>query len=149
MSLITEEIAGVDDIHGLVSRLSKQDRDDINEMVSVIMREKDGDQEEYNAAIEAVIEIVTGPKPKLVYSPFVSSSNDALDRWKDFISQRIKAERESAGMSQTQLAEASGLKQSHISRLEAGKHSPSHITLNKIAKAIGIPLTNLSPNSPG
>jgi len=48
-------------------------------------------------------------------------------------------------MTQQQLAEKAGLPQSHISRLEAGMHSPSHKTLEKIAAAMEIAMGDLDP----
>ncbi|MDM8008608.1 MAG: helix-turn-helix transcriptional regulator [Phycisphaerae bacterium] len=44
------------------------------------------------------------------------------------------------------LASKSGLPQSHISRLEAGRHSPSHKTLEKLASALAVPVNRLDPS---
>jgi transcriptional regulator with XRE-family HTH domain len=52
-----------------------------------------------------------------------------------------------AGWTQEQLAAESGLPQSHISRLEAGKHSPSRATLEKIAKALGVDVAVFDPSA--
>jgi transcriptional regulator with XRE-family HTH domain len=51
---------------------------------------------------------------------------------------RIKDLRVNAHLTQEELAELSGLPQSHISRLESGKHSPSRITLEKLAQALNV-----------
>jgi DNA-binding XRE family transcriptional regulator len=48
----------------------------------------------------------------------------------------IKA-RNDAGISQQQLAEASGIKQPNISAIEKGTRAPSIETLSKIAKGLG------------
>jgi DNA-binding XRE family transcriptional regulator len=69
-----------------------------------------------------------------------------LREWIDFISGRIRACREEAGFTQTELAEKSGLPQSHISRLEGGKHSPSRHTVEKIAAALGRPVSDFDPS---
>jgi transcriptional regulator with XRE-family HTH domain len=45
-----------------------------------------------------------------------------------------------AQLTQEQLAAKSGLPQSHISRIENAKHSPSLATLQKIAAALGVPV---------
>ncbi|MBI4564588.1 MAG: helix-turn-helix transcriptional regulator [Planctomycetes bacterium] len=56
-------------------------------------------------------------------------------RW---IGRKIRVLREKKGMTQEDLAERAGLTQSHVSRLEDGKHSPSNVTLRKIAKALRV-----------
>jgi transcriptional regulator with XRE-family HTH domain len=50
----------------------------------------------------------------------------------------IKRRREQLKMTQEELADKSGLPQSHISRLEAGKHAPTRQTIERVAKALKI-----------
>ena len=50
-----------------------------------------------------------------------------------------------AELTQVELAEKSGIPQSHISRLESNKHSPSRATLKRIAKALKVDLSELDP----
>lgn len=50
---------------------------------------------------------------------------------------QIREAREAAGMTQQELAEKTGTARSNISRLEAGRQSPSYETLSKIAQALG------------
>lgn len=52
-----------------------------------------------------------------------------------FIAQ-LRALREQRGLSTTELAEKTGLKQSNISRLENGKYPPNLITIMKLASAL-------------
>ena len=47
------------------------------------------------------------------------------------------------GMSQQALAEKSGLSREYVARLETGQHNPSLATLQKFAKALGVPVTAL------
>lgn len=70
-----------------------------------------------------------------------------LAKWIDFVSRRIRTLRKEAGMTQESLASKSGLPQSHISRLESGKHSPSQATLRRIASALRVPLSALDPSA--
>ena len=49
----------------------------------------------------------------------------------------VAAARASAGISQKQLAELSGIDQSDISKIERGVANPSVATLDRIAKALG------------
>jgi DNA-binding XRE family transcriptional regulator len=70
-----------------------------------------------------------------------------LQKWIDYVSGKIRTLREQANLTQVELAEKSGLPQSHISRLEGGKHSPSRVTLEKIAAALGVPVSELDPSA--
>ena len=49
----------------------------------------------------------------------------------------IEAARSSQGMTQSRLAERSGLKQSNISRIESGEDMPTLETLHAVAKGLG------------
>lgn len=64
-----------------------------------------------------------------------------------WVANRIKEEREKAGMTQDQLAEKSGIPQSHVSRLETGLHSPSRKTLERISAALGKQLSDFDPST--
>jgi DNA-binding XRE family transcriptional regulator len=68
----------------------------------------------------------------------------AHDSWLIWISQKLKALREERDLTQTQLADLAGLPQSHISRLEAGRHSPSMKTLKKLADALKVEIGSLN-----
>ena len=56
------------------------------------------------------------------------------------IGQRIKELREKANMSQKDLAYASDLDRSYIASVESGQRNISIVNIEKIAKAINIPL---------
>lgn len=45
--------------------------------------------------------------------------------------------RKNAGLTQTQLAELTGIRQPNIARLESGKYPPNLDSLERIAKALG------------
>jgi transcriptional regulator with XRE-family HTH domain len=56
----------------------------------------------------------------------------------------LKRLREQKGLSQAALAKRSGVAQGYISEVEAGeKKNPGIETLRKIAKALGVPVTEL------
>ena len=56
----------------------------------------------------------------------------------------LKRLREAKGFSQLQLAKRAGVAQGYVSELEAGqKKNPGIETLRKIAKALGVPVTEL------
>ena len=60
------------------------------------------------------------------------------------ISRALKRLREDKGLSQAALAKLSGVAQGYISQMEAGeKKNPGIETLKKIARALGVPVTEL------
>lgn len=74
---------------------------------------------------------------------FGSESSENLNKYASLVGKNIKQARERASLTQAQLAERTGLPQSHISRLECGAHSPSNRTLARIADALSIELREL------
>lgn len=62
-------------------------------------------------------------------------------KWVAWVSTRIREARSEAGLTQEQFVERSGLPQSHISRIENAKHSPARGTLERVAGALGKPVT--------
>jgi DNA-binding XRE family transcriptional regulator len=64
----------------------------------------------------------------------------------NWIGKKVKEYRERKGLTQAELADKGGLQQSQISRLEAGEHSPSFKTLDKIAKALEVLIGDLDPS---
>lgn len=59
------------------------------------------------------------------------------------IGDRLRAIREAKGLSQGDIEERSGLKRSYISRVENGHTVPSLETLEKLARALEVPLYQL------
>ncbi|WP_405978984.1 helix-turn-helix domain-containing protein [Streptomyces sp. NBC_00158] len=57
------------------------------------------------------------------------------------IAQAVYDRRMELGWSQRQLAEAAGMRQPHVSRLEAARSLPSLDVLNRVAEAMGADLT--------
>jgi transcriptional regulator with XRE-family HTH domain len=56
---------------------------------------------------------------------------------------RIKALREKRGLSQQALAEKAGLSRTYLARLETARQDPTLSTLEKLAKALGVPVSAL------
>ena len=54
---------------------------------------------------------------------------------------RLRAARE---MTQAVLAKKAGLTQVHVARLESGKHDPTLGTLQRLAKALKVPVTDVA-----
>lgn len=60
-----------------------------------------------------------------------------------FSGNKVRAYREQRGMTQAELAEKAGVTQSFISDLEGNKKFPLLSTMDKIAHALGIDVTDL------
>jgi DNA-binding XRE family transcriptional regulator len=68
-----------------------------------------------------------------------------VDAYRKQVGQAIRQQREAIGMTQEQLAELAGIPQSHVSRLERGKHAPSHLTIQRVAAALKTKPSQLDP----
>lgn len=70
-------------------------------------------------------------------SPYYDVCEDVDGHHRVVIGQRIAELRKEQGMTQAQLAEAAGLRQSNVSRIEAGKYATTLDILANIAQALG------------
>ena len=77
----------------------------------------------------------------------VEQTPDKVQLRINWIGNAIKKHREEKKLKQSELAEKSGLRQPQLSRLEAGVHSPSFKTLEKIANALGVTVGDLDPSN--
>jgi transcriptional regulator with XRE-family HTH domain len=59
------------------------------------------------------------------------------------IGRRLKALREVAGLTQPTVARRAHLSREYLARLEAGQHDPTVGTLDRLAKALTVPLCRL------
>jgi ribosome-binding protein aMBF1 (putative translation factor) len=129
-----------------IARLSEDDRRDLYELVKELPSARSA--EDLEAVRTAMVEILDQEPVKSQRLEMAEEERPPrLQRWVDYISARIRELRIAAGLTQTQLAERSGLPQSHISRLEAAQHSPSHATLQKLAAALNIHVNELDPSA--
>lgn len=134
----------------IISRLpvSEQGKRDIWGFVADLSEAKDEDDILY--IVRAIKEVLEGPNGGVTRHTVETAEpkSEGYRKWVSWISARVLEKRKLAGLTQEQLAEKSGLPQSHISRIETGKHSPSHATLEKIAKALNKPMTVFDPSAP-
>lgn len=79
-------------------------------------------------------------KAELLKNPEIQMEYDSFTPEYDLMRQIIQA-RIDQNMTQKQLAEKVGTKQSSIARLESGNYNPSYHFLQKIAEALGKKLT--------
>jgi ribosome-binding protein aMBF1 (putative translation factor) len=73
--------------------------------------------------------------------------SDGRRAWAEHVGRKIKELRELSGLTQVKLAEKAGLPQSHISRIENAEYSPTHVTIEKIAKALNVVVGKIDPCS--
>lgn len=132
-----------------IQHLPKEDRDDLFELVRELPNANS--HEETESIVVTMREILEQRAGNLKKIEQPSQENyvptDGLHKWMTFISDRIRAARIAKEMTQEDLQKATGLPQSHISRLECGRHSPSHSTVLKIAKALGVEPSTLDPSA--
>lgn len=127
-----------------VRRLSNEDQKDLYKLVKALATVKDA--EELEAIRLAMVEILDQEPVGLVRMD-PSERPAKLQRWVEYIAQKVRQLRKQAKLTQIELAEKSGLPQSHVSRIESARLSPSQATLQKIAKAVGRPLSDLDPSA--
>jgi len=125
-----------------VSGLSKDDQSDLYELLPAALG---ADEEERQSAFRAINEILAQSTDRVSNHDIVQVPATDLQSWLTFVSGRIKDARKKANLTQDQLAEKTGIPQSHISRLEKGEHSPTFKTLEKIAEAVGCPVSDFDP----
>lgn len=131
-----------------IRSLSEADKQDLFELTKELPC---AESEEEFGSIAAAMQEILEQKPIRVKTLELPKQEPApsegLARWTEFVSGRIKSCREEKGLTQAELAEKSGLPQSHISRLERGKHSPSRVTIEKIARALGRDVGDFDPSA--
>jgi DNA-binding XRE family transcriptional regulator len=127
-------------VYDRIERLSKEDRDDLFALVKELVCAST--EEDRIGILGTMVEILDGGKDSVVAADLTdaSAAPDRLTKWNEWVSKRIKDARSEAALTQEQLAELTGLPQSHISRIENAKHSPARATIEKIAKALGKPV---------
>lgn len=70
---------------------------------------------------------------------------DRVRVYREKVGEQVFRHRRAAGLTQTELAKISGIPQSHISRIEAGKFAPTFSTMSRIATALGVQAKELDP----
>lgn len=59
----------------------------------------------------------------------------------------LRSLREERGLTQKEVAEAAGIRQPHLSKLERGLHDPQMRTATKLARALGVEVREIWPGS--
>lgn len=127
-----------------VSSLTPEDKDDLYELLPFLLGD---DEEARESAQVAVREILDQKKLTISRDRMENPPGGKLQKWLDFVSDRLRQARKDSDLTQEELAEASGIPQSYISRLERGRHSPSSKTLETLAKALNVPVSMFDPSA--
>ena len=127
------------------ARMGKEDLTAFAELMQIILQDSGEDLVEvWDAAFELLF-------PEALFKSFdVADDEDQdararVDAYRKKVGEMIRDVRLTRGMTQEELAEAAGLPQSHISRLECGKHTATHITIERIAEALETKPCQLDP----
>lgn len=118
-----------------LQRLSDHDRNDLVALVKELAKAQT--PEERDEIADTMLEIFEARPSPIREIDFAAERPKALERWSDFVGKKVREAREARSMTQEQLSAATGLPQPHISRIENGRLSPSRVTLEKIAVALG------------
>ncbi|MCX7427688.1 MAG: helix-turn-helix transcriptional regulator [Planctomycetia bacterium] len=98
---------------------------------------------------EALAEILFRAPKSLVATPInderSKDGGKALGRHRVYVGEQIRKHRQRLKMSQEELARKAGIPQSHVCRLETGKHAPTYLTIEKLAKAMNVKPSQLDP----
>lgn len=133
-----------------IGSLSKADRDDLFELLNDWRKATDPeDQRSIRRAMEEVLAQVplTIRDLPLPGPESTRSMSKRRKSWAQRVGSKIKGFREEARWTQMRLAKEAGLPQSHISRLENGEYSATNLTLEKIAKALGVSIGQIDPSA--
>lgn len=132
----------------LMHRISNLSKDALADLVSLGPELAScSSEQEYREIAETMREILFADEQigAVREGPMSGGTTKGLEKRIRWVSGQIKKFRTEAKLTQEELAERSGLPQSHISRLESAQHSPSHRTLERIAEALGISVGDLDP----
>ena len=106
--------------------------------------------EKQTAIGESLAEVLFRDRSLIVATTIKAERNEGaaarLESYRKQVGKQIKKYRERLHLTQDQLAAKTGLLQTHISRLENGLHSPTYMTTEKLAKALGVRMCELDPS---
>ena len=99
--------------------------------------------------VQVLAEILFGENVALESAPLEESSLEGkkeLKLHREYVGRQVLKFRREKGLSQGELAKLSGLPQSHISRIENGKHVSTFYTIKKLAKAMKVRMDLIDPS---
>ena len=122
---------------------------DVTELVQQLVEE---DDETVRQEIVDTLQELVFPESVIIKArkEFSLESEDAyvrrrLQNYRRRVGQEIKKLRIKVSMTQEELAERAGIPQSHVSRLETGVHTPTFVTIERLAQALDTSASQLDP----
>jgi DNA-binding XRE family transcriptional regulator len=132
----------------LIERIGSLPKPDRDELFELLQEWRQADDPEEQRSVRRAMEEILAQIP-IRTKPLSSAAGEPMSRrlkaWAEHVGRRIRELREKAGLNQAELAEKAGLTQPHISRLENAEYSATNLTLEKIAKALGVRVGDLDP----
>jgi DNA-binding XRE family transcriptional regulator len=129
-----------------IRSLPKEDKDDLFALVQALVTAETPEEE--RAAAVGFKEILDQAPVTVRHMKLPEQEPpDTLRKWAQWVGGKIREAREEAKLTQADLADRCGLQQSHVSRLESGMHSPSRMTIEKIADALSKPVSYFDPSA--
>lgn len=131
-------------------RLVKLSKTEWERLENLAVQLKDASEEERLEIVETILEVVL---PEDLVGGVGHSKVDAATKrrvlaFQQSIGSEIRKQRKALRITQQALAAKSGLRQSHVSRIECGEHTPSDLTVEKIARALGVKPSEIDPGYP-
>jgi DNA-binding XRE family transcriptional regulator len=125
-------------------RLSAADLEELTDLLQCL-RNTD-DQEEYESVMRAIEEILEQEPLTVSSFPLTEQTiSPGLKSWTEHVGRKIRELRTKAKMKQADLAEAAGLTQTDVRRLEKAEKVVTHLTLAKIARALSVDVGDIDP----
>ena len=103
-------------------------------------------EKEQAEIVEVLAEILFGDTSLKIAKLEDTKGNEKLERHRKYVGEQVRKYRRENGLSQDQLATSSGLPQSHISRIETGKHVSTFYTIEKLANALNVKMSQIDPS---
>ncbi len=131
----------------VVDRISRLPDADRRHLFDLAMQLKSASCEEDVAAIrDGMLEILEQHQLEIQeFAPPAGGPSEELGKWTEHIAHKVRELREKTGKTQTELAQDAGLTQSHVSRIENAELAPSHMTVEKLAAALGVDPSAIDP----
>ena len=137
-------LSSCETVAGILASLPDEAQPDFLELLQVMGRSR----EELESGRETIREMLTPLSGVLVLATSPGDArHSAVQKWSSAVGCKVRELRKSAEMTQLELAEKARLPQSHISRIENGEISPTRLTIEKIAEALGQPIGVLDPSA--
>ncbi|MEZ4287021.1 MAG: helix-turn-helix transcriptional regulator [Polyangiales bacterium] len=124
------------------------DEDDLSAIVDIELRD---DAKSARISLESGRSLtIQSMGPRANSRPILHDANSAehFEMRAAQVGARLRELRLAAGLTQAELARRTGIHRPNIARVEAGRHTPSLETLNRIVLAIGVPASQLFSDFP-